>query len=453
MFAGLDFGTSNSALGITKDKQVELIPLFQEEKFLPSTLYTLDRNFVAEYIYKNLTGDSKQDYKMSRLRELQRADTNKRELGIEVDEQYHYFGKQAIEAYIENPEDGIFIKSPKSFLGSTGLSDIQLQFFEDLVSAMMLNIKLIAEKQIQSNITQVVIGRPVNFQGINSEKSNQQAIEIMIKAAKRCGYQNIEFLYEPLAAGVDFESGLTSDNIVLVVDIGGGTTDCSMVKMGPSFINKTDRSDDFLAHSGQRIGGNDLDIHLAYRALMPLFGLGSQQKKGIEVPIAPFWSAVSTNNVGEQTRFTSQKFTRELKELRMDAASPNLIDRLIYLQASKQNHRLVRSAELAKVNISDAKITDIALDYIENGLYQEVNELLFENSIQRPLRLIKDLIKDSIVQAGTRPDIIYITGGTAKSPTVRKAVMEVIPGVEILDGDFYGSVAAGLTKWAAKIWE
>ncbi|TQV87745.1 molecular chaperone [Aliikangiella coralliicola] len=451
MFAGLDFGTSNSAIGIKKDKQVDLLPLFQEEQFLPSTLYTLDRNFVCEYIYNQLTDSAKQDYKDSRLKELQRAESTKRELGIDPTEKHHYFGKPAIEAYIENPEEGIFIKSPKSFLGSTGLSDTQLQFFEDLVSAMMLNIKRVAESQIEEKISQVVIGRPVNFQGVNSDKSNQQAIEIMVKAAKRCGYKDIEFLYEPLAAGVDFESGLTTDNIVLVVDIGGGTTDCSMVKMGPSFIKKIDRSDNFLAHSGQRIGGNDLDIHLAYRSLMPLFGLGTFQKKGIEVPIAPFWSAVATNNVGEQTQFTSQKFARELKTLRMDAAAPQLIERLIYLQESKQNHRVVRSAELAKVDISENKTTEVVLDYIENSLSQHISESLFESSIEKPLQLIKALIQDAISQAGVNPDIVYITGGTAKSPTVRKAVKEVIPEVKIYDGDYYGSVAAGLTKWAAKI--
>ncbi|WP_444996744.1 molecular chaperone [Aliikangiella sp. IMCC44359] len=453
MFAGLDFGTSNSAIGIISNTQVELLSLYKDEKFLPSTLYTLDRNAICEFLFQNLTGQFKENYKQERLLELQKSAASRRTLGIESDDVFHFFGKEAIKHYIELPEEGIFIKSPKSFLGSTGLSNIQIRFFEDLVSAMMLNIKQNAESQTQKTITQVVIGRPINFQGVNSEKSNHQAIEIMTKAAQRCGYQSIEFLFEPLAAGIDFETHLVQDKVVLVIDIGGGTTDCSMVKMGPSYINQTDRTASFLAHTGQRIGGNDLDIQLAYHALMPLFGLGGLQKKGLKMPNAPFWSTVSINHVGEQTTFNSQSFTRYLKTLKMDALAPELIERLISLQASKQNHHLVHTAELAKIALSDSPLTQLNLNYIEANLIKEVNQTTFESSVERPLKLIQNLIKECLVQAATKPDTVYITGGSAKSPSVRKAITQIIPNVEILDGDYYGSVASGLTKWAYKIWQ
>lgn len=452
MIAGLDFGTSNSAIGIYQNTQTQLLPLFEDAPFLPSTLYTLDRSFVCDYLYNNLPKKSRDIYKESRLKQLQRADATRRSLDIRDDERTHYFGEEAIKQYIEFPEDGLFIKSPKSFLGSTGLSEHQLAFFEDLVAAMILNIKLSAEKQLPNPISQVVIGRPVNFQGVDSDKSNLQAIQVLTRATSLCGYKKVEFLYEPLAAGIDFETHLEDDKQVLVIDIGGGTTDCSMVKMGPSFINNDDRSSDFLAHTGQRIGGNDLDIHLAFYDLMPLFGLGTFQKKGIEIPKAPYWSAASINHVGEQTRFASQDFVRQLTQIKREAKRPELIERLIHLQKTKLNHRLVRSAELAKMSLSDQATVHVNLDYIETNLNLLIGTEEFENAISRPLSQIQALIEEALKQAGTHPDLVYITGGSAKSPTVRKAVNKLLPGVQILDGDYYGSVATGLTKWANRIW-
>jgi hypothetical chaperone protein len=452
MFAGLDYGTSNSALGIVAENQVKLLSLYNDEKFLPSTLYTFDRNLICDFIYQNLQATQKKEFKAERLKQLQAAKAFKRFEGIAPDDVCNFFGKEAIENYISHPEEGVFIKSPKSFLGSTGLSLSQVNFFEDLVSSMLLNMKLIAEKQTEQSIDKVVIGRPVNFQGVNSEKSNQQAINILTRAAKRCGYKEVEFLFEPLAAGIDFETSLTQDKTVLIVDIGGGTTDCSMVKMGPSFINKEDRSRDFLAHTGQRIGGNDLDILLTYHTLMPLLGRGSQLKSDIEMPDAPFWTAVSINNVAEQANFSSDEFARYIKGFIRDTKQPELLERLVHLQQSKQNHRLVRSAELAKVSLSEAQKVEINLDYIDRELTRSVSKEVFELSVTRPLNLIKKLIQEAVDLAQTKPDVVYITGGTAKSPTVRNVVAEIIPNVEILDGDYYGSVASGLTKWAHKIW-
>ncbi|TMP65075.1 molecular chaperone, partial [Pseudoalteromonas sp. S1609] len=82
-----------------------------------------------------------------------------------------------------------------------------------------------AESSLGYTLSQTVIGRPVNFQAVGGEQSNQQAVGILTRAANRAGFKDVEFLYEPLAAGIDYESDLTQDQKVLVIDIGGGTSD------------------------------------------------------------------------------------------------------------------------------------------------------------------------------------------------------------------------------------
>ncbi|AWB66911.1 molecular chaperone [Saccharobesus litoralis] len=466
MNCGLDFGTSHCALGVSYGQQTEIVPLFTHNdkptRFMPSTLYAFERGLISDYIYQALSSQPElaTGYLQARKLALQKAPALRRNHDLTANETACFVGHEAISEYLEFPEEGYFVKSPKSFLGASGLQANQIEFFEDLVTAMMLSVKNQAEKHLQQSLQNVVIGRPVNFQGINSEHSNKQAIDILTLAAQRCGFQQVEFLYEPLAAGIDFESQLDQEKTVLVVDIGGGTTDCSMVIMGPDRQQLTERQGDFLAHTGKRVGGNDLDIFFAYKQLMPLFGLGSEFKTGKSLPTRIFWDAVATNDVVAQTEFYSRSNANALDQLTRDAAQGHLIKRLYQLQQTKQNNRLVRSAELAKIQLSEQPQTQVELDYISHGLNQQLTPQDFADAIQAPIKDIQSLIVEAINQAQCQPDVIYLTGGSAKSPVLRQAVLDAVQqahqqseqAIPLLDGDYFGSVTAGLAKWASRIY-
>jgi hypothetical chaperone protein len=308
MFVGFDYGTSNCAMSYIDHGRAALIPLYGNGTFVPSTLYALERSFIAELIAQQLTDSTiKIDYARSRSALLGQARAGKLEHDLDQVRDGIFFGGDAIAHYISAPGEGYFIKSPKSFLGASGLRQQSVDFFEDVVAAMMLNVKHRAEQHLQQEITQVVIGRPVNFQGINAQESNHQAQAILAAAGKRIGFSDIEFLYEPLAAGFDFETRLSENKTVLVVDVGGGTTDCSMVLMGPKHIQQLDRTQDFLGHTGERIGGNDFDIQLAQKILMPHFGMLSPLKTGLPMPLMPFVNAMAINDIGSQTEFYDLK--------------------------------------------------------------------------------------------------------------------------------------------------
>lgn len=455
MFVGFDYGTSNCAMSCVRNSQVFLIPLYQDNCFVPSTLYALERPFVAELICNQLPeGDEKLAYAHSRAALLKLVRAGQAEHSLNHISEGLFFGHEAIEQYIAAPGEGYFIKSPKSFLGASGLRKQSVDFFEDIVAAMMLNVKQRAEHQLGENITRAVIGRPVNFQGINAEASNQQALTILAAAGKRVGFADIEFLYEPLAAGFDFETRLTKNQCVLVVDVGGGTTDCSMVLMGPDHINQLNRAQDFLGHTGERIGGNDFDIQFAQKLLMPEFGMLSPLKNGLPMPLMPFANAMAINDLGAQTEFYDMKTTYLLENLLRDTTEPQLFNRFITLRQGKHNFALVREAENGKIALSSTASHAVAADFIEKNLAITCSAQEFAEVSAHLLQKISSLILEVIDQASAQPEVVYITGGSAKSPLIQQLVRNLFGAqIPIVDGDHFGSVAAGLGVWARRIFQ
>lgn len=455
MISGFDYGTSNCAMGVinSNNGELRLLELEKGQSFMPSLLYALDRELVAEHVGLGINDESARSrYITERASHLARAQSVKREQGFTSDEQSVYVGHEAFDEYLQWPGEGYFVKSPKSFLGASGLRTEAIALFEDLVTAMMQAVKTRAERNLGQEITHTVIGRPVNFQGLNAEKSNQQALEILTVAGKRAGFKQIEFLFEPIAAGLDFERKLVNDKTVLVVDIGGGTTDCAMVRMGPSYRDQEDRSKDFLGHSGERVGGNDLDIQLAAKHLMPLFGMKSLVKNGLPVPTQLFWDAVSINDVSAQTRFNQLETTLDIEQLYRDCQEPELIQRFMKMRRDQKQHQVVRCAEQAKIDLSSDFSSQINLPFIEDGLSLSLARECYATAIERPLDKMLDLMADAIAQAEEKPELIYVTGGSGQSPIIRNVIKNRFGDIEILDGDHFGSVASGLTVWANNIY-
>ena len=458
MFVGFDYGTSNCSMahvlnGPALNGPARLIPLYNNNTFAPSTLYAFERAFIAESIWQQLPeGETKLLFAQSRAALLSQSRNGKMEHSLANVREGLFFGEEAIEHYIAAPSEGYFIKSPKSFLGASGLRQQSVDFFEDVVAAMMLNVKTRAEQHLGETITQAVIGRPVNFQGINAQHSNQQAQEILTAAGKRVGFKDIEFLFEPLAAGFDFETRLTENKRVLVVDIGGGTTDCSMVLMGPQHIQQLNREQDFLGHTGERVGGNDFDIQFAQKLLMPEFGINSTLTTDLPMPVMPFVNAMAINDIGAQTDFYDIKTTQLLEKLLRETSEPQLLSRFIKMRNGKHNFAVVREAEGGKIALSSQADCAIDLGFIEQNLLPVCNAKQFAEVSAQLLQKISALITEAVTQASAQPDIVYLTGGSAKSPLIQTVIRRLFgEQIPMVDGDHFGSVAAGLGVWAGRV--
>ncbi|UCQ25307.1 molecular chaperone [Edwardsiella piscicida] len=447
MYIGFDYGTANCSVAVMDGEQIRMLPLEQDSPYLPSMLCAPTRDAVSECLHRHWHIPTGSD---ENQRLLQRAVAANREEDIHVDADSLQFSLQALHSYNRDPQDVYFVKSPKSFLGANGLKEQQIALFEDLVCAMMAHIRRRGEAALQRPIDQAVIGRPVNFQGSGGDDANAQAQGILERAARRAGLREVTFEFEPVAAGLDFEATLCDERRVLVVDIGGGTTDCSVLLMGPRWRAMQDRSQSLLGHSGCRIGGNDLDIMLAFRQLMPLLGAGSSTLKGIALPSLPYWNAVAINDVPAQSDFYSAANGRLLRELVRDASQPQQVERLLQVYRDRLSYRLVRCAEEGKIALSQQPHCRVALDFIASGLETTLHDDALAAAITQPLARIQEQVSAALAVSAITPDVIYLTGGSARSPLIRRALAQQLPGIPLAGGDDFGSVTAGLARAAQR---
>ena len=473
MFAGLDFGTSNCSIGIMHAGQPTLIPLEDGKTRLPSCLFiekeSSDAVILSDAeIASRVTTLKNQQIKAAKpathealitiarkqLRKEYRDKTVNSTRAQSIVEALRsnsdvIFGEEAELSHVAEPENGFYIKSPKSFLGAD-INSAQKQVFSGIVEKMLAFIKQEAEYVKQIEIDQVVIGRPVNFHGLLGRNGNAQALDIIGSAALKVGYKQVEFLMEPVAAAYDYERQLSKDKLVLILDLGGGTTDCSMIQIGPSYVHQQERQSGILSHTGQRIGGIDLDNKLALMSLMPHFGKNVVLNNGLPVPNHLFKQAVSVNDVSAQQDFNLPRTGKELTRYCTMTSDPRL-KRFMTLREGKFGLRISRSAEQAKILLSDQNRIDLPLHYIEADFTVSISRTELADAIADELSKFEGLMTEAIKQAGKQPDALYVTGGTAMSPVVQQWIHSVFPNIEIIVGDHFGSVTSGLTTHAQRM--
>jgi len=485
MNAGIDFGTTNCSIGLLEDNQPNLQPLEGDNILLPSALYitkeliSIDKIDAIELKRRIIGARSQQSAEIAKAKsqgrtirvfnddqlESRERAIMRREGAAHSQDKYEgqtitdslnagtdvFYGEEAIRNHIQFPQDGFFIKSPKTFLGAE-ITNSQVNLFGEIVSKILLYIKNKTEIQQTGDIENIVLGRPVNFHGTRGREGNKQALDILEKSSRAVGFKNIEFLMEPIAASLDYERSLLKNQVVLVIDIGGGTTDCSMVELGPSYKGNMDRQSSILGFAGERIGGMDLDKSLATRTIMPSFGRNSLQDTGLPIPYSIFDKALSINDVNSQRQFLSDVSRREIELYKTRAIDEYKINRLLTLQQGQFSYRLNRSAELAKIYLSDQDSIKLPLYYIEPDFFIPITRGDLKMSIGRQLDVFISLMKEVENQAGKKPDVIYVTGGTAKSPVVVECIRTYFGDIEIVVGDLFGSVTSGLTTWADTIY-
>src|ERR1700736_1037648 len=278
-------------------------------------------------------------------------------------------GRRAIDAYVDGVP-GRLMRSLKSVLG-TALIDETTQVgrgrssFRDVIAYYLGAVKRRAEQAAGRAFLNVVHGRPVHFVD-NAPAADRKGEATLVAIVREIGFTNVTFQFEPIAAALDYERQIAREEIALIADIGGGTSDFSIVRLSPERHSQIDRRADILGNDGVRIGGTDFDRELSLRVVMPLFGFGSAMKRAaLEVPSRYFHDLATWSNIN---RMYEPRVMTELRQVRHEAREPALLDRLVRVVEEQRGHTLAMEVEEAKIALSDARQADIPLEWVAPGL-------------------------------------------------------------------------------------
>lgn len=416
---GIDFGTSNSAAALV-DAQGQLHPITLEgtRSSMPTALYF-----------------SNEDGQLS-------------------------FGTAAMQQYLTDVQDGVgagrLMRAIKSLLGSTLINEQtavngrSLSFFE-IVVLFFRELKRRAETQLGYGISAAMLGRPVHFVDDNPER-DALAQATLQRAAHAAGFTQVAFELEPIAAAFDFERRITADTQVLVADIGGGTSDFTMIQLHAGSPRAHNRSQDILATRGIHLGGTDFDRLLDLACVMPLLGYGQRTPSGRELPNRIFYELATWHLVYHTS---SRKSLAEARELWHNYTDQAQHQRLMHVLTERLGHQLLAMVEQAKIACSENhNRSPINLDELNlNGTLAEVRAELDPTSVQqvliKPLSAITDCARECVAASGLQqPDVIYLTGGSSALSPLVDQLTAVFPHAHMVHGDRFGGVANGLA-WAA----
>jgi len=364
-----------------------------------------------------------------------------------------HYGRDAVSRYLEGIE-GRLMRSLKSLLGSALMQEKtvvhgKLVAYQDIVALFVQQLAATAERQIGRLPSTVVMGRPVHF--VDEDAGRDQAAQTALQlAAQAAGFQDVRFQLEPIAAALDYEQRIAHEALVLVVDIGGGTSDFTVVRLGPERRNKPERSSDILATTGVHIGGTDFDRRLSLMAAMPLLGLQHVGPSGREVPSAVFHDLSTWHLI--QWLYSPQR-QREVQALRSSYSDTALHDRLVRLLQEHWGHRLANAVEETKIGLSNQQsVQKLDVDWLEPGLSPEVWPADLQQCLQALLAQVAQCALDCVQAAGLQQgqiDAIYLTGGSSALQPLRAALAQVFPDTPQVEGDLFGGVAAGLVHGQA----
>jgi hypothetical chaperone protein len=398
---GVDFGTSNSTVGWARPGQTSLLALEDGKATLPSVVF-----FNAD------------------------------------DEQVRY-GRAALADYLEGYE-GRLMRSLKSLLG-TSLMDGQTEVagralpFRQLLSHFIGELRRRAQQQAGREFTSAVLGRPVFFVD-DDPAADRLAEDTLAEIARAAGFTEIGFQYEPIAAAFDYESRIDKEELVLIADIGGGTSDFSLVRLGPDRAQRIDRRDDILATGGVHIGGTDFDKYLSLASVMPLLGHGSTLVSGAPMPSSYYFNLATWHTINQAY---TRKSIVQLEDLARDAAEPAKLARLRNLIDERAGHWLAIQVEEAKIGLSADPVVELDLDRLapperlQAGLVDQVGA-----TVQR-------LLAEAGV-AAERVDTVFFTGGSSGVSSLRERIAAIVPQARRVEGDLFGSIGAGLAIDAAR---
>jgi len=403
---GVDFGTSNSSVAVSKDGGVALVPVEDHHLTIPSALFFQRK--VSEPFY----------------------------------------GREAIQCFFERKE-GRFMRSLKRVLGTslmdhgTSVNGKALKF-DVIISSFLHNLKLKADAFAGEELQHVVMGRPVHFID-NDAAGDQRAQSELKRIAQRIGFKHVEFQFEPIAAAFAHEVNIKEERLAIVADLGGGTSDFTVIRLSNQYINKPDRSSDILANTGVRIGGNDFDKDLSLAAVMPAIGYNTTYgPKNLGVPLKPFHDLAEWSKVNS---LYNVKLRSQMQQMFYESHDKKRFKRLLTVLEQETGHALLAATEETKIALTSVEEFCTPLHFIEAGLSIVIQRKFFENAIEEHVHNISICASQCLQQAQVKAseiDLVILTGGSTEVPVVQFTFKRLFPKAAVADENKLSSVGLGL---------
>lgn len=409
---GMDFGTSNSTFAVAGGNGPVLLPLEDGKPTIPSALF------------------------------------------FSFEDERTYFGRRAVAEYVTGA-DGRLMRSLKSVLGTALFADTtrvkrRALSFADILGLFIAELKRRAEASLGHEVAEIVCGRPVRF--VDDDDAADATAQRQLEAAVRAqGFRHVEFQLEPIAAALDYEQQTTGEELALVADIGGGTSDFTLIRLSPQRARSGDRKNDVLATAGVHVGGTDFDRLLSLARVMPLLGYGTETADGKRpLPSAPYVDLATWHRIN---RLYNAKTLAELRETEREARFPDLAAMLVAIVAERLGHRLAGRVEDTKIALSEAPQTEFRFVTPEVDLRTLVTRDQLTAALAAPVAAISRSILATLEMAGVsrdRVETLILTGGSTRVPAVATTLRSLLPAARIVETDAFGSVGLGLALDAAR---
>jgi hypothetical chaperone protein len=412
---GIDFGTSNSLACLVENSRVRFVNYPDDNISNPTVLY--------------LPAKSKE----------------------------FYIGNEAVERYLshleESSDDGgiagrlmLSIKTllPDAKFDYTLVAGHGRLAAEDLAARFLVVLKRLAERQFSRQFDAVVLGRPVEF--------SELAVERLEKAARLAGFKKVVFWLEPVAAAMAYEMTSNKDELICVVDVGGGTSDICVIETSRSRALSPDRFEDIKAVGGINEAGDELSSQIMKRKLAARFGAGSTFKSlGKTLPF-PSHIVYKLSRWHRINLLKNQRDMETLHSIYPSSDRPQDVARVLSLIDHHYGFELFRAIDNAKKHLSENARAQIKFSSLD--LNEEITIAEFEEMIAETAQKIEAAIFDCLSAALVTPkDIrrVILTGGTSQVPLLNRAVIKIFGEEKVLRPDYFSSIATGLGYVASRL--
>ena len=365
-------------------------------------------------------------------------------------------GAPAIARYVQNEGQGRLIQSIKSHLASASFTRTMIggRFWtlESLIATYLKQLRSAVKRPLPAR---AVVGRPVRYWGADDADDDARAVGRMRAALAEAGFTEVVFELEPIAAALRYAARLDHEELILVADFGGGTSDFSLLRVGPSLAQRDAGvdADVILATGGIALGGDSFDARIIDALVAPALGRETTYRDafGAMTPV-PHWLFLRLRR-WHHLSFLKEASTLELLDrIHHGSSDPGRIARLVRLVEDDLGLPLHQAVERCKVTLSVREEAELVQPQLD--LATRATRAAFGQWVTPELDDIDTVVSDVLSRAGVGAadvDTVFATGGSALVPAVRRRLAARFGEAKLAGGEELTSVAWGLAARARQL--